>query len=108
MIIDGEHIITKEEQEVLNKLLENLDKINWDKLHKIDLDKIPTLCKEHGYIFKEPTSVFEERRRHCYHGICPECNKWIAFPLEGQTEKCEECGVILKRLNNKILLMEEN
>ena len=57
---------------------------------------------------KESTSVFGERRRHCYHGICPECNKWIAFPLEGQTEKCEECGAILKRLNNKIVLMEEN
>ena len=102
MIIDGERIIEKEEQEILNKLLENLD---WDKLHKIDLDKIPILRKEHDYIFKEPISVFGERRRHCYHGICPECNKWIAFPLEGQTEKC---GAILKRLNNKIVLMEEN
>ena len=43
MIIDGERIIEKEEQEILNKLLENLD---WDKLHKIDLDKIPILRKE--------------------------------------------------------------
>lgn len=55
MIVSGECIITKEQQEAFDKLLENIDKIDLDELTKIDLDKLPILLKKDGDIFDKKT-----------------------------------------------------
>ena len=50
---------------------------------------------------KEPINVLWSEHNYCYHGKCPDCNKWTTFhhawqPDEyAETTKCKECGTIL-------------
>ena len=50
---------------------------------------------------KEPINVSWSDHNYCYHGKCPECNKWITFhnawqPNEYDEEiKCEYCNTTL-------------
>ena len=53
-------ILTKEQQESLDDLLKNIDKINLDELPKIDFDKINLLSRE------EYIHSWKEHIKHLY------------------------------------------